>query len=255
MLYLDYLAYTNALSRVSVFEKALLGGGGLVLTLFFPQPTLLTAVIIVMHVVMLIARAPFGYLVRLWLAPLAFLLLSMVTVMVSVLREPFPALVLIQAGPFYLGVTAQGLETALALFLRSTAAVSCMFMLAITTPVAYLVCYLSRVPGLRDIADIALLTYRFIFVFLAAAGQIWTAQHSRLGYAGGRRTLRSLSLLAANLGRKAALSARELYIALQARNYTNRLVYQLPRQKVRPLRLLVIILLLAGLTVLAVSGV
>lgn len=254
MLYLDYLAYTNALSRVSILEKVLLGTGGLILVLFLSKPAVLLTVIVIMHAVMLYARAPLAYLIRLWLAPLAFLFLSVVTVMVSVMHEPFPAVYQFQAGPLYLGITADGMETAAALLLRSTAAVSCMFMLAVTTPVSHLVGYVSRVPGLRDVAEIALLTYRFIFVFLAAAGQIYTAQQSRLGYANGKTSLHSLSLLAANLGRKAALSARELYIALQARNYNNRLVYQLPQQKVNPLRLLLILLLLAGTALTAMAA-
>lgn len=251
MLYLDYLAYTNALTRVSVLEKVLLGGGGMAIAFALPKPAVLLAVIILMHAIILYARAPLGFLVRLWLAPLAFLALSVITVMISIMREPFIALQLIQIGPFYIGVTEAGLEVASLLFLRSAAAVSCMFMLAVTTPVSYIVSYFSRIPGLRNVAEIALLTYRFIFVFLAAAAQIYTAQQSRLGYANTRTALRSLSLLAANLGRKAVLSAQELYIALQARNYKDRLVYQLPRQQIRPLRLLMILLLLA---VVATTG-
>lgn len=246
MLYLDYLANNNALKHVSIGEKLILGGGGLLLSLVAPRPITLLSVIIIMHSVILYARIPLGYIVRLWLAPLLFLLVSLVTVVFSASTAPFFALYSIKLGSCYVGVTGQGLLAAQQLLLRSLAAVSCLFMLATTTPVVYIVAYLSRIPGLRAVMEIMLLTYRFIFVFLAAAGQIYTAQQSRLGYAGPRRSLNAISMLAANLGRKSFMTARELYIALLARNYSDRLVFRYPRQRMKTGRLLVIMALLTG---------
>jgi cobalt/nickel transport system permease protein len=247
MLYLDYLAYNNALKQVSIGEKLLLGGGALILALAVPRPATLLAVIFVMHGVILYARVPPAYLARLWLAPLAFLLTGIISVAVSVSAAPFTALAVVKVGPWYVGVTAAGLAMAEVLLLRSLAAVSCLLMIATTTPVAYVTAYLSRFPGIGSVAEIAALTYRFIFVFLAAAGQIYTAQQSRLGYADTRRSLRSLALLTANVGRKTFLGARDLTIALSARNYRSRLSYHCPPQTAKPYRLALIFALLVGL--------
>lgn len=247
MLYLDHLAYANALSRVSIGEKLLLGGGGLIIALALPRPAVLLAVFLVMHVVLLIARIPPGYILRLWLAPAAFLAAGLASVAVSIATETFPALAVVSLGPLRLGVTPAGLAAAGDLFLRSLAAISCLIMLAATTPAAYLAAWFARLPGLRPVSEIALLTYRFIFVFLAAAAQIYTAQQSRLGYAGPRRSLRSLALLAANVGRKTLLTARDLNIALAARNYQGRFTHRYPPQVANPARLCAICALLAGL--------
>jgi cobalt/nickel transport system permease protein len=252
MLYLDYLAYNNAFSKVSIGEKLLLGGGSLVLALALPRPAALAAVFVAMHAVMLAAHIPAGYIARLWLAPGAFLAAGLAGATVSVAGGPFAAVASFQAGGVYVGVTAAGLATAGELLLRSLAAVSCLLMLATTTPAAYATAWLARFPGLRGVSEIALLTYRFIFVFLAAAGQIYTAQQSRLGYAGPRRSLNSLALLAASVGRKAFLTANELGVALAARNYQGRLTHYYPPQTASPARLAAIICLLA---VLAGAGV
>ncbi|MDT8903519.1 cobalt ECF transporter T component CbiQ [Anaeroselena agilis] len=252
MLYLDYLAYNNALNRVSIGEKLLLGGGSLALALALPRPVALVAVVAAMHAVMVLARIPVGYIARLWLAPCAFLAAGLAGVAVSVAAAPFAALASVEAGGFYIGVTAEGLAAAGGLLLRSVAAVSCLMMLATTTPVAYLAAWFARFPGLRPVSEIALLTYRFIFVFLTAAGQIYTAQQSRLGYAGPRRSLNSLALLAANVGRKAFLTANDLSNALAARNYQDRLTHYYPEQAANPFRLTAIVALLA---VLAAAGV
>ena len=247
MLYLDYLAYNNTLKHVSIGEKLLLGGGGLILALTLPRPVTLLAVLLVMHAVMLYARVPLAYLCRLWLAPLAFLLTGIASIVISFSATPFAALAGIQIGPWYLGVTAEGLAVAQVLLLRSLASVSCLLMIATTTPVAYVTAYLSRFPVIATVAEIAALTYRFIFVFLAAAGQIYTAQQSRLGYADNRRSLHSLALLTANVGRKTFLGARDLTIALSARNYSSRLSYHCPSQTVKPFRLALIVAILIGL--------
>jgi cobalt/nickel transport system permease protein len=247
MLYLDYLAYNNDLKTVSIGEKILLGGGGLLLALAVPRPATLLAVIFSMHCVMLYARVPLGYLRRLWLGPLAFLLTGIASIVISISAVPFTALVVIKVGPWYLGVTAEGVAVAQVLLLRSLAAVSCLLMIATTTPVAYVTAYLARFPVIGTVAEIAALTYRFIFVFLAAAGQIYTAQQSRLGYADTRRSLHSLALLTANVGRKTFLGARDLTIALSARNYQSRLSYHCPPQTVKPSRLVFIVAILVGL--------
>jgi cobalt/nickel transport system permease protein len=247
MLSLDYFAHTNALSRVSSAEKLLFGGGSLLLALALPRPAVLVVILLAMHLVLLLARIPLGYILRLWLVPAAFLAAGLAGVAFSVAAAPFPALAAASVGPVYIGVTAAGLAAAGDLLLRSLAAISCLLMLAATTPAARLAALLARIPGLRPVSEIALLTYRFIFVFLATAGQIYTAQQSRLGYAGPRRSLRSLALLAANVGRKTLLTVRDLNIALTARNYTGRLAHRLPSQPVSPARLLVICVFLAVL--------
>jgi cobalt/nickel transport system permease protein len=252
MLYLDYLAYNNALKKVSISEKLLLGGGGLALALVLPRPVTLFAILAVMNIIMLVAGVPPRYLGRLWLAPLAFLLTGLVTIAVSIGDAPFAAVAGAQLGPYYIGITAAGLAAAQELFLRSVAAIACLFMIATTTPAAHVAAYAARIPLLGTVAEIALLTYRFIFVFLATAGQVYTAQQSRLGYADSRRSLSSLSLLAANVGRKTFLTARDLTIALSARNYRDKLTFSQPRQPVRAGRLVLIICILAvlGLTAL-----
>jgi hypothetical protein len=97
MLYLDYLAYNNALNKVSIGEKLLLGGGSLALALAVPRPAGLVAVFAAMHAVMLAARIPPGYIARLWLAPGAFLAVGMAGAAVSVAGAPFAAAVSFEA--------------------------------------------------------------------------------------------------------------------------------------------------------------
>jgi cobalt/nickel transport system permease protein len=91
------------------------------------------------------------------------------------------------------------------------------------------------------VLEVALLAYRFIFVILHTAAQIYTAQQSRLGYSNLTRSIRSIGILAANLGRKSFMTARALFIGLSSRNYSERLVFRYPPQRVEPTRLTLIV--------------
>lgn len=247
MLYLDYLAYHNRFAAVSILEKLLLGIGVMTIALSAREPLLLLFIITLMNSIILTAKIPPGYLLRLWLVPAGFLITGLVTVAVSVSMEPFPAVISFTLGLWQVGITTGGMAAAWELFLRSAATLSCLLMIAATTPAAYVAGWLSCFPLLRPVMEIALLTYRFIFVVLHTAGQIYTAQQSRLGYVNWRRSLPAISMLVASIGRKAFLTARDLSVTLAARNYSDRLVYRWPLQTVHKGRLICIICLLAGL--------
>lgn len=242
MLYLDFLAYHNRFSHVSIPEKLAVGLGGLLLAVSSGTLAVNVAVFLFMSAALLWAGMPLRYWMRLWGTLLPFLLTAIATIVFSFSLEPFPAIGSVQIGRVYVGMTEAGLLAAQAALFRSAAATSCLLMLAGTTPVSYMTAWFSQMAFLRPVLEVALLAYRFIFVVLHTAAQIYTAQQSRLGYSNLSRSLRSITVLAANLGRKSFITARDLFIGLLSRNYTDRLVFRCPSQKVAPLRLTMILL-------------
>jgi cobalt/nickel transport system permease protein len=70
-----------------------------------------------------------------------------------------------------------------------------------------------------EIAEIMLLTWRFLFLLLDQAAVIRTAQEARLGWFGAGRQMRSLGLLIAQLLPRAMDRARRLEIGLAARGF------------------------------------
>lgn len=241
MLYLDYLAYHNCFSRISIPEKLAVGLGGLLLAVASGRSEANIAVFLFMSAVLLLAGMPLRYWLRLWGTLVPFLLTAIATILFSFSLEPFEALGTLRMGPVIVGITESGWIEAQTAFLRSAAATSCLLMLAGTTPVSYMAAWFSQLAFLRPILEVALLAYRFIFVVLHTAAQIYTAQQSRLGYSNLSRSLRSIGILAANLGRKSFITARDLFIGLSSRNYSDRLVFRCPSQKVAPLRMTVIL--------------
>ncbi len=246
MLYLDYLSFHNRFSQISIPEKLAVGLGGLLLAVSSGSPAVNLAVFLFMSVLLLLAGMAVNYWFRLWGTLLPFLLTAVATILFSFSTAPFPALWSWQLGPVFVGITAGGWQAMEAALLRSIASAACLLMLAGTTPISYLAAWGSQVAFLRPVLEVALLAYRFIFVILHTAAQIYTAQQSRLGYSSLSRSLRSIGILAANLGRKSFITARDLFIGLSSRNYTERLVFRYPPQQVAPLRLALIVIFFGG---------
>lgn len=255
MLDLDYWAQNNRLKTVSIPEKAFLFLGGLIFALSLQKPLALLVLILLMHAIMIFrAGIPIRFLVKLWIAPAAFIGISLLTVAISFSSDSSFFLFSTPVGPWHMGVTGAGLVLAKVLLLRSVASLSCLFGLATTTPAAYGAAWAARSALLRPITEIGLLTYRFIFVVFENAGQIHKAQDARLGYCGFRRSLRSLSLLAASIGRKSFWSVRDIYLALISRNYQERLVYRYPDYPISWQRILMISIVWISLTAWSLWG-
>lgn len=243
MLDLDYWSQYNRWRTVSIPEKAFLFLGGLIFALSLKNPWELFALFVGMHGLMIFsAGIPARVLLKLWIAPLIFIGISMITVALSVGSDPSRFTTGISIRSWYIGFTPEGLMLSKGLFLRVIAALSCLFGLATTTPAAYGAAWLSRNRYLRPIAEIALLTYRFIFVVFESSQQIYKAQQSRLGYQSYSQMVRSISLLGANLGRKSFWSVRGIYLALISRGYEERLSYRYPDYPVSYFRLAAIFL-------------
>ena len=106
---------------------------------------------------------------------------------------------------------------------KSLGAISAMYFLALNTPMTDVTLGLRRlkVPGLMiELMD---LIYRFIFVLWETAANIRTAQDSRLGYTGFRRSIASLGGLSSMVFLRAWNKADAIYSALESRGYTGAL--------------------------------
>jgi cobalt/nickel transport system permease protein len=125
------------------------------------------------------ARVP----VKIWLAfaaaPLGFLLVGAFSLAV-------------QLDTHGLGLAPGGVLAAVRLVERSFAALTCLLFLALTTPATDLIAGLRRLGLPPEIAELALLMYRFLFLLADTAMAMDTAQAARLGHVGAKRRLRSL---------------------------------------------------------------
>lgn len=217
----DRLAHTSRWRSRSLAEKSLLSLGLLVLALALPPWPGAVLVLAVAAAAALRAGTPPGALARLLAGPLAFVLTGAATL-------------LVQVGEGGLALSADGAVQAGLLVLRAMAAAAALLLLTVTTPASDLVQGLRRLGLSAEVAEVALTTYRLLFVLLDTAAAIHASQEARLGTTGWRRRIRSTGLLAAALLPRALERARRLELGLAARGFDGSLRTLSPVRPVDP---------------------
>ncbi|MCA1909281.1 MAG: cobalt ECF transporter T component CbiQ [Magnetospirillum sp.] len=232
----DRLAHVSRWRPVPLAEKGLLALGLLVLAMVLPPWPGAALVAVAASAAALVSGVGWRSWLGLLAGPMAFILTGAVTLLIQVSVDG-------------VALAADGGRAASGLVLRSLAAVSALLLLTVTTPLAEMMQGLRRLGLPGELADMALTTYRFIFILLDTARRMHASQMARLGGDGWRRRIRSLGLLAAALMPRALDQARRLETGLQARGYDGALPTLGTRHAPRPGRLAAIVVglgLLAG---------
>lgn len=220
---LDRYAYSNRWRLVHPVVKALLAGLGLVAALLSAKPLVPVLIVAVMGGATLLgARIPVAVYLRLLFVPVGFLLAGVASLAVSVGGGDYLPVTVPVVG-VVLGLSHEGLSQAGVVLARALAAVTCLYLLALTTPLTEVVALLRRLGMPRLLLELMVLAYRQIFSLMQIAGEMTVAQKSRLGYATTGNSLRSLAALSANLYLRAHQRSRHLYRGLLARGYEEEL--------------------------------
>jgi cobalt/nickel transport system permease protein len=210
---IDRTAYATPLRKLDPAYKAGFSLFVLVLCLTLNRP-LVGAVAAAWMWILSIwwAQLPASLIRKVLLAEGAFLALSVAGVAVN-----------IRFHPFFLGMTADGLDSALLLFTRALGCASAMNFLALTTPLVDLLDLGRRLRLAPLLLDLMTLIYRFIFTLLESLERMRTAQDARLGYSGFWRGMSSAGSLAARLFVDAYQRSARVQIALEGRGYAGEL--------------------------------
>lgn len=155
-----------------------------------------------------------------WLAiPLSFLLFGVLTIMVSVARQPESLWWGMQLGNWWFGLDKQGLNTANHTLWRSLAALAATFWFMLNTPFTQMIPLLKRCHAPRLLTEQILLTWRFIFIFVEEAVAIHRAQSLRFGYVSLGSSYRSLAMLVGMLFTRVMIRYQQMIISLDSKLY------------------------------------
>lgn len=224
MLLIDHYAYNNKLVSVHPGEKFLFFVLTISLCLSVTSVVTSLAVICVMAgAIVLLAGVPWRFYLKLLLLPGAFLIVGVITLMLTLTREQQGFIWFTGLGPYAVGITSHSLDVGVNLFLRSLGSVSCLYFLSLTTPMTDIVSVLRklRVPAL--VVELTTFIYRFLFVLLEVAGKVYVAQSCRLGYKSMATGFNSLGRLVVSIFLNSYVNSQAVYNALVARCYTGNL--------------------------------
>ena len=122
-------------------------------------------------------------------------------------------------GIFNLAVTADGFNLGLLVFARMLGGFSCLAFLALTTPMTELFSTLELVKIPKIVLEIAMLMYRYIFLFIGEAINMYHSQQTRLGYSSFKKSIKSMGMLGSNLFIRTWNKGEQTYIAMESRCY------------------------------------
>lgn len=239
---LDALAHTNPWRRRHPAEKALLALGLLGCAVGLPPwpGAALVAAVAVVALLGPVALRP-GQLVRVLRAPLVFVAVGAVPLLVAVGGDP-----LVRLDP-------TGLGPALALTGRATASLLCLVLFAATTPLADTLPRLERLGVPPAVTEVAVLVYRLLFLLARTLTTVREAQAARLGFRTWRTAHRSLAGQGGAVFLGAFDRARRLEQGLALRGSTGSLRVRVREQPVSRPFVGVVLALLAGVVAASVA--
>ncbi len=225
---IDSLAYTNGLRLLPPKQK-LLFATILFILAAIAHPTVQLVIALWMGVwIVVYAKIPgktyMGLLyvaIFFWLTSLPALVISIVdTSQISQINQVVTdSLGGFNIGANYIYISRNGIEQGFQIFTRAIASISCLYFIILTIPFTELLETLRSLGFPELITELLLLMYRFIFVLLNTANELWIAQQARGGYRNFSTSLKSLALLIGQLLRRSLLNYRQTSLSLASRGF------------------------------------
>lgn len=219
MLIIDQIAYQNRWLKMRPCKKSFLYLILLLICLLSFPLIQLGIMLVVGSLTMYVAHLTFRRYLKWFLVPLPFLLISLVTIMLTGSKNPVGFSHAILVGHYYIGVTPASLTMAYQLCIRSLSCLVCTYFFIFTVPFQQIIQVMSRLHLPDFFIEITMLMYRFIFIFLEVTHMIYKSQQLRFGYYG----LKTSYLSMAQLGRLLVIQMLEQFqqmsVALEIKFY------------------------------------
>lgn len=226
-LQIDTLAYTNRLRRLPPEHKLIFAFTTLAISLASHSLVQILIIIWLSIWTVIYARIPAGFYFRLLMFTIIFCLTSLPALMVNIVGTADLQSVKLDSwygltcGHFYIYISHSGTIQAWGILTRALASVSCLYFLMLTVPFTEILRTLRYLKFPVLLTDLLLLMYRFIFILLNTANELWTAQNSRGGYRTVAIGMKSLGILIGQLLQRTLQRYSQFSLGLEARGFVS----------------------------------
>lgn len=222
---LDSLAYTNKLRNIPPIAKVIFSLVNFAIAFFLHPPIQLILALWMGFCVVVFAGISIKFYLKLLMAASIFMLMSLPALIINLVDYQIWELVKNDVwqglifGSHYIYLSRQGINQAFTIFCRSFASISCLYFLILSTPFTDILQVLRQWGFPRILTELLLLMYRFIFVLLRTANQLWIAQNSRGGYRTWKTGINSFALLVGQLLQRSLQQYHEFGKGLESRGF------------------------------------
>lgn len=227
---LDKYAHSNNLINMNTYFKVLFGIITMLVSLISTSLVIPLIITFVMsYITIFKAKISWKFYFKFFLVPFTFGFLTFV----------FMALFfgvgahILELGIFNIAVTADGFNLGLLVFARMLGGFTCLAFLALTTPMTELFSVLELIKIPKIVLELAMLMYRYIFVFLDETINMYRSQETRLGYASLKNSFKSMGMLASNLFIRTWIKGEQAYVAMESRCYDGSIKIMKKQESIR----------------------
>lgn len=232
ILTIDALAQTSRLNQVNPFLKfwTILMLMMLCVSTHSPMVGIFVAVVMLLLIVFIGGLHLRDY-VHLLTLPLSFLMISGLALLFEITPQCTGVLGL-PLFDFWICISVESQSQTALVMARALGAVSCLYLLSLTTPLPDLIGVLRRMHCPHVAIDLMYLIYRYIFILLALHHTMKEAAASRLGFSDYRTSLHTTGNLYSNLLSRSYCQANKNFDAMESRCYDNGIRFLETKKKI-----------------------
>lgn len=213
---LDSYAHSNGLKNANINFKVLFAILTMLVSLISASPVIPLIITFLMSFLIIFkAKIPVKFYLKFLTIPFFFGFLTFI----------FMALFfgigahIYEFGIFNLSITQDGFNLGFLVFSRILGGFSCLAFLTLTTPMNEMFFMFEGLKIPKIVIEISMLMYRYIFLFLEEAGNMYNSQKTRMGYGSIKNSFKSLGVLSTNLFIRTWLKGEQAYVAMESRCY------------------------------------
>lgn len=219
MILIDDVAYSSKLRYKNASLKSYFAISSLLICLISRSFIIAGMTLVIMSAFIVYrGKTKWSTYLRLLKVPLAFLFLSIVSIVINISPSPLSPIAIPILGS-YITVSYTSILYGLELISISFGCISCLYFLSLTTPMTDILMVLKKIHIPSIIIELMLLIYRFIFVLLDIAHSLSTSQKSRLGNKDFKTSCQSFGRLLSVLLVLSFKKSSYLYDAMESRCY------------------------------------
>lgn len=213
---LDNYAHYSGLKDTNTLFKVLFAISTMLVSLISTSPVVPLIITLVMSfIIIFFAKIPWKFYLKFLFIPFIFAFITFIFMSIFFGVGAH----ILELGIFNLSVTADGFNLGFLVLARIMGGFTCLAFLALTIPMTELFSELERLKIPQIVLELAMLMYRYIFVFLDEAMNMYHAQETRMGYISLKKSFKSMGMLASNLFIRTWLKGEKAYFAMESRCY------------------------------------
>lgn len=220
MLEIDNCAYLNNIKDVNPLIKLGITFTGVIASMLTQNANIHILIMLFMtSLILFIARVDMKLYIKCLKIPIIFLIIGIGLNLINISFENKDYIFNVNILGLYIGTTEFAVKSSVNILLRAMSCIISIYFLILTTPFNQLIIVLKKLHIPHTLIELMILIYRFIFIFIEEAEEIYKSQQLKFGYTNLRTSYNSMSLLIKTLFFRMMRRYEDMSISLDIKLY------------------------------------